>query len=122
MFDVDELDNEVRRSADSNKDALATSDDKPRRSHIWYSLSNHAVATAVEATADEQKSTLLEHHESNPTLRGLRLANGRSRLSSCPNYYKTNRKNDRIVTLPDIEERILEWVLRCEDLGVCITG
>ncbi|KAF0717306.1 hypothetical protein AaE_010890 [Aphanomyces astaci] len=34
----------------------------------------------------------------------------------------TDRKNDRVVALPDIEERILEWILRCEDLGVCIMG
>ncbi|RHY48324.1 hypothetical protein DYB38_014371 [Aphanomyces astaci] len=31
-------------------------------------------------------------------------------------------KTDRIVALSAVEQRLLEWVLRCEDLGVCITG
>ncbi|KAF0708821.1 hypothetical protein AaE_013077 [Aphanomyces astaci] len=32
------------------------------------------------------------------------------------------RTMDRNVALPQVEAKIVEWVLRCEELGVCITG
>ncbi|KAF0701223.1 Aste57867_8297 [Aphanomyces stellatus] len=32
------------------------------------------------------------------------------------------RTNDRRVKLPDVEQSVLQWVLRCEKIGVCITG
>jgi hypothetical protein len=32
------------------------------------------------------------------------------------------RSMDRDVALPEVEQRVLEWVLRCEELGVCLTG
>ncbi|KAF0702613.1 hypothetical protein AaE_015823 [Aphanomyces astaci] len=32
------------------------------------------------------------------------------------------RSIDRKVSLPVVETRLVEWVLRCEELGVCLTG
>ncbi|KAF0706949.1 hypothetical protein AaE_013863 [Aphanomyces astaci] len=75
-----------------------------------------------------EKHELNAHHMQNPsatytelaTWAALKFALRQATLSYRSD--KTNRKNDRIVTLPDIEVRILEWVLRCEDLCVYITG
>ncbi|RHY67257.1 hypothetical protein DYB30_009065 [Aphanomyces astaci] len=33
-----------------------------------------------------------------------------------------SRSKDRDVCMPELETKILSWVLRCEELGVCVTG
>ncbi|RHY05997.1 hypothetical protein DYB36_008668 [Aphanomyces astaci] len=33
-----------------------------------------------------------------------------------------SRSMDRGVAMPDLEAKVLSWVLRCEELGVCVTG
>ncbi|KAF0775098.1 hypothetical protein AaE_001202, partial [Aphanomyces astaci] len=42
--------------------------------------------------------------------------------TQCDRADSKDRTNNRRSSLPDVEEALVAWVLRCEELGVCLTG